>query len=114
MTMAYAWSALQSAVGSQSNVIILLIVSICTGGGLVQAIQWLANRGKSNAEEAEIWTKASVTRLQTMHEEMTKLDTRMRALNEELDVERRLRIETTRKLESAVAALARAGVHWEG
>lgn len=105
--------ALQTVPGG-SSAIVLVVVAVCTGGGLAAAIQWVANRGKNSAEEAEIWTKASVTRLHTLHEELTTLDTRVRALNEELDHERRLRLAATRKLEEAVAALARAGVHWEG
>lgn len=101
------------AAGGGTLLIIGLITAICSGGGLVALIQWLANRGKSSAEEAEIWTKASVSRLKSMHEEMGTLEGRVRTLNEELEQERRVRLATLRKLDTAITLLRQHGVQYE-
>lgn len=79
---------------------------------MASIIQWLANRRKTGAEEVEIWTRFSVTRLQTMHEEMTLLEERLRKLNVDLENERRVRLERTVQLQHAKELLALNGIAW--
>lgn len=133
--MTWMWFLLQPPsqqhTAESSNTVLIIIgivTAVCTGGGLTATITWLANRGKSSAEEAEIWTKASVTRLKSMHEEMGTLETRVRSLNEALemerqarltaqrseDAERQARLQTVRQLEAAIALLERHGIDYKG
>lgn len=92
---------------------VLAVAAACSGGGLAAIVQWLSNRGKTTAEEVEIWTRSSVTRLQTMHEEMTLLEKRIRELNAELESERTTRIERTAQLQHAKELLALHGIAWD-
>lgn len=92
---------------------ILAVVAACSGGGVTAIIQWLSNRGKTGAEEIEIWTRSSVTRLQTMHEEMTLLEERLRRLTSELEQERMTRIQYSHQLQHAKDLLAANGINIE-
>jgi hypothetical protein len=96
--------------GSVTVSTILTVAAACSGGGVATVIQWLANRGKTSAEEIEIWTRSSVTRLHTMHEEMTLLEQRIRSLTTELDHERATRLACTSQLRHATELLARNGI----
>lgn len=96
--------------GSVTVSTILTVAAACSGGGVAAMIQWLATRGKTNAEEIEIWTRSSVTRLHTMHEEMTLLEERIRTLSTELDRERATRLTCSRQLRHATEVLARNGI----
>jgi hypothetical protein len=92
---------------------ILSVVAACAGGGLTAMVQWISHRGRSNAQEIEIWTRSSVARLHTMHEEMTLLEQRVRSLNDELDRERNSRIECSVQLRRAMELLAVNGIRME-
>jgi hypothetical protein len=88
----------------------ILATAACMGGAGAAVVQWYANRGKTSAEEIEIWTRSSVTRLQTMHEEMTMLERRLRTLNAELDHERTIRHDCIAQLRRAKELLALNGI----
>ena len=105
-----AQAAAQSS-GLFSN-IALLITALAGGGLLTALVQWLANRGKSTAEEAETWTRISSSRLKSVHEEMSLLETRLKAMNAEVEQERRLRIAKDIDLQYAVHLLLQHNIEW--
>lgn len=99
--------------------IVPLVIGLFSSGGAVAIFQWLSHRGKSSAEAAEIWTKASVTRLSSMYDEMGRMqgemDTlhkRVRRMNDELEGERQKRIDTDRKLAHALSLLTDHGIEY--
>ncbi|HEY2723347.1 MAG TPA: hypothetical protein VGI84_01555 [Pseudonocardiaceae bacterium] len=96
--------------GSATLSAMLAVVAACSGGGLAAVIQWLAKRGKSSAEEIEIWTRSSLARLRGMHEEMTLLERRLRDLNAELERERTSRVDCAVQLRRARDLLAANGI----
>jgi hypothetical protein len=92
---------------------VALLISALFGGGVLAAlVQWLANRGKSTAEEAETWMRVSSGRLKTMHEEMEKLEARLHALNAELERERKIRVNKDIDLQFAVHLLLENNIEW--
>ena len=92
--------------------ITLLLTALGAGGLLTAVVTWLANRGKNTAEEAETWTRISSTRLKSVHEEMGLLETRLKAMNSELEQERRLRIAKDIDLQYAVHLLLENNIEW--
>lgn len=98
--------------GSGPELVVIVITALFGSGAATAIVQWLASRGKTGAEEAEIWTKASTARLKTMHEEMTMLEGRIRSLNEELDQERQARIDRDGQLRHAIHLLTQHGIEW--
>lgn len=110
------WQLASFAQGSQSastfTTVALLISALFGGGVLAAVVQWLANRGKSTAEEAETWMRVSSGRLKTMHDEMTLLESRIQALSQELERERQARITKDVDLQFAIRLLLDNHIEW--
>jgi hypothetical protein len=102
----------QVASASTFTTVSLVISALFGGGVLAAVVQWLANRGKSTAEEAETWMRVSSGRLKTMHEEMGQLESRIQALNGELERERKARIAKDIDLQFAVHLLLENNIEW--
>lgn len=104
---------LAQAQASGTFTTVALLISALFGGGVLAAVvQWLANRGKSTAEEAETWMRVSSGRLKTMHDEMTTLEARIQALNGELERERMARIAKDIDLQFAIKLLLDNSIPW--
>lgn len=104
---------LAQATQSGTFTTVALLISALFGGGVLAAVvQWLANRGKSGAEEAETWMRVSSGRLKTMHDEMDKLESKLHALNAELERERQARVSKDIDLQFAVHLLLENNIAW--
>jgi hypothetical protein len=116
------WSILsEPATAGVSTIswVVPLVIGLFSSGGAVAIFQWLSHRGKSAAEAAEIWTKASVTRLSSMYDEMGRMqdemDTlhkRVRLMNSELESERQKRIDADHRLAYALRLLTDHGIDY--
>lgn len=103
----------QATGGTSTFTTAALLISALFGGGVLAAVvQWLANRGKASAEEAETWTRISSSRLQAVSAEMEKLEVKVKALNTELERERAERIRRDIDLQYAVHLLLAHDIEW--
>lgn len=103
----------QAAGGTSTFTTVTLLISALFGGGVLAAVvQWLANRGKASAEEAETWTRVSSSRLQAVNAEVEKLEVKVKALNAELERERAERIRRDIDLQYAVHLLLSHNIEW--
>lgn len=98
---------------ANSGWLVPAIAALCGGGGVSAIFQWLSRRGTASAEAADLWTKATTSRIKAMHEEVTELEQRMRALNAELEAERKARLELALQLQRALDLLSRNGIEWD-
>lgn len=105
-------SLAQAQSASTFTTVALLISALFGGGVLAAVVQWLANRGKSTAEEQETWMRVSSGRLKTLHDEMGLLESRIQALIGELERERQARVAKDIDLQFAVRLLLDNNIAW--
>lgn len=102
-----------------TTAILAVITALAGGGGIAALVQWFANRGKSGAEEAEIWTRASIARLKSMYEQLEQMEVKIQSLNQELETQRQSYLSQVEELRrctetvrQATAILREHGIEW--